>query len=92
VLHFLKDTKTKETYKLRFNEKAPGHLRSGATVKARGRVKGRELYLALNEKRKDSIETVLPAAVTMTGEQRTIVLAVERNTKVMEPVIREPDS
>ena len=25
-------------------------------------------------------------------EQRTIVLAVERNTKVMEPVIREPDS
>ena len=25
-------------------------------------------------------------------EQRTIVLAVERNTKVMEPVIREPDT
>ena len=25
-------------------------------------------------------------------EQRTIVLAVERNTKVMEPVIRDPDS
>ncbi len=25
-------------------------------------------------------------------EQRTIVLAVERNTKVMEPVIREPDA
>jgi hypothetical protein len=24
-------------------------------------------------------------------EQRTIVLAVERNTKVMEPIIREPD-
>ncbi len=25
-------------------------------------------------------------------EQRTIVLAVERNTKVMEPVLREPDA
>lgn len=25
------------------------------------------------------------------GEQRTIVLAVERNTKVMEPVVREAD-
>ncbi len=25
-------------------------------------------------------------------EQRTIVLAIERNTKVMEPVIREPDA
>jgi uncharacterized protein len=25
-------------------------------------------------------------------EQRTIVLAVERNTKVMEPVIREPEA
>jgi hypothetical protein len=24
------------------------------------------------------------------GEQRTIVLAVDRNTKVMEPVMREP--
>ena len=37
---------------------------------------------------------VLPV-VTSSGdgvEQRTIVLAVERNTKVMEPVIREPDS
>jgi hypothetical protein len=26
------------------------------------------------------------------AEQRTIVLAVERNTKVMEPVIRDPES
>ena len=37
---------------------------------------------------------VLPV-VASTGdgtEQRTIVLAVERNTKVMEPVIREPDA
>jgi hypothetical protein len=25
-------------------------------------------------------------------EQHTIVLAVDRNTKVMEPVIREPDA
>ena len=25
------------------------------------------------------------------GEQRTIVLAVERNTKVMEPVVRDPN-
>jgi len=37
---------------------------------------------------------VLPVvACTADGvEQRTIVLAVERNTKVMEPVIREPDA
>ena len=37
---------------------------------------------------------VLPV-VASTGdgtEQRTIVLAIERNTKVMEPVIREPDA
>ena len=37
---------------------------------------------------------VLPV-VASTGdgtEQRTIILAVERNTKVMEPVIREPDA
>ena len=37
---------------------------------------------------------VLPVvACTSDGvEQRTVVLAVERNTKVMEPVIREPDA
>jgi hypothetical protein len=25
-------------------------------------------------------------------EQRTIVLALERNTKVMEPIVRDPDA
>jgi hypothetical protein len=36
---------------------------------------------------------VLPVVASSNDgvEQRTIVLAVERNTKVMEPVIREPD-
>ena len=37
---------------------------------------------------------VLPV-VASTGdgtEQRTIVLAIERNTKIMEPIIREPDA
>jgi hypothetical protein len=36
---------------------------------------------------------VLPVVASSSDgvEQRTIVLAVERNTKVMEPVIREPD-
>jgi hypothetical protein len=75
--YFLKDAKTKETYKLRFSKKAPGHLRSGATVKIRGRAKGRELYLALDERGNESIETVLPAAVTVPGEQKTIVLVVD---------------
>lgn len=37
---------------------------------------------------------VLPVVTSSNDgvQQRTIVLAVERNTKVMEPVIREPDS
>lgn len=37
---------------------------------------------------------VLPVVASSVDgvEQRTIVLAVERNTKVMEPVIREPDA
>jgi hypothetical protein len=36
---------------------------------------------------------VLPVVASSSDgvEQRTIVLAIERNTKVMEPVIREPD-
>lgn len=37
---------------------------------------------------------VLPVVANSTdgAEQRTIVLAVERNTKVMEPVLRDPDA
>ncbi len=37
---------------------------------------------------------VLPVVASSNdgGEQRTIVLAVERNTKVMEPVLRDPDA
>ena len=37
---------------------------------------------------------VLPVVASSSDgvEQRTIVLAVERNTKVMEPVLREPDA
>jgi len=37
---------------------------------------------------------VLPVVASSSDgmEQRTIVLAVERNTKVMEPVVREPDA
>ncbi len=37
---------------------------------------------------------VLPVVASSADgvEQRTIVLAVERNTKVMEPVVREPDA
>ena len=76
VLHFLKDAKTKETYKLRFSKKAPGHLRSGATVEARGRAKGRELFLALDESEEESIETLLPAQAVVSGEQKTLVMVV----------------
>jgi hypothetical protein len=72
--YYLKDSKTKETYQLRFAKKVPGHLRSGATVKVRGRSKNRELYLALDESGEESIETVLPAQVVVAGEQKTLVM------------------
>ena len=47
------------------------------------------MRLSLPERRQ-----VLPVVASSSDgmEQRTIVLAVERNTKVMEPVIREPDA
>gem|GEM_PF-2413036 len=72
--YFIKDAKTKETFKLRFAKKAPKHLRSGATVKARGRARGRELYLALDESGEESVETMLPAQVVVAGEQKTLVM------------------
>jgi uncharacterized repeat protein (TIGR01451 family) len=72
--YYIKDSKTKETYQLRFAKKVPGHLRSGATVKARGRAKGGELYLALDESGQESLETLLPAQVKVAGEQKTLVM------------------
>lgn len=78
---YLEDSKTKETYKLRFAKKAPDNLSSGATVKARSRAKGREPYLALDESGEESIETILPAKVVVAGEQKTLVMAVNFRDK-----------
>jgi hypothetical protein len=40
LLYFLKDAKSKRTFKLRFATKPPAHLRSGAILTARGKAKG----------------------------------------------------
>jgi hypothetical protein len=72
--YFLRNIDTNETLELRFADKEPGNLRSGATVKARGRAKGRVLYLALDESGAESIETLLPAQIAVAGEQKTLVM------------------
>jgi hypothetical protein len=73
--YFLRNIDTNETLELRFAGEAPGNLRSGATVRARGRAKGRVLYLALDESGAESIETLLPAQAVVAGEQKTLVIA-----------------
>ena len=46
VLYLLEDEETHKTFTLRFEKKAPRHLRSGMKITARGKSKGQELLLA----------------------------------------------
>jgi len=46
LIHSIRDDRTGQRFRLRFENGVPGNLRTGARVTARGRAIGRELYLA----------------------------------------------
>ena len=71
---YLRNLETNETLELLFAKKAPEYLRSGLVVTARGKAKGRTLYLVLDDNGAESIETVLPAEMIVGGEQSAIVI------------------
>ena len=76
-LYSLKESKTGKTYRLRFGKKAPPYLISGAIVKARGRIEGQELYLALDITGQESIQTIPTPQVAVSGEQKTLVIMAD---------------
>jgi hypothetical protein len=74
-LYFLTDLRSGARFKLRFAKQPPGHLRSGAVVKARGRASGNEFVLAADGTTGSTLQTVTPAATLVSGDQKTLVMA-----------------
>ncbi|MDX1763074.1 MAG: hypothetical protein R3231_02005, partial [bacterium] len=65
------------TFNVRGLDKVPKKvkekLKTGSVIKVRGKARGREIYLLANGTG-SGVETVMPAAAAVYGEQRTIVL------------------
>jgi hypothetical protein len=77
VFHFLEGPRSGERRRLRFDGEPPGHLRSGDTIRARGRARGREIFLAADGA-DAGVEVVAAAeAAVVAGEQRTLVMVVD---------------
>jgi hypothetical protein len=75
--YFIEEKQSKKRFRLQFEGTPPGHLRSGATVKVRGKAKGKQIYLAatVDDSTGPAIETISYAvAPKVSGEQRTVVL------------------
>jgi hypothetical protein len=72
--YFIEDKQSKKQYRLQFDGTPPGHLRTGMKLTARGKAKGRKLFLAADGTSTESTGTVLPATTMVTGEQRTLVM------------------
>jgi len=73
---FIEDKQTNRQYRLQFDGTPPGHLRSGATVKVRGKAKGKDIFLAADGTGDQGIETISSATVIVAGEQKTLVIGV----------------
>lgn len=89
--YVVKDAATNEHFTLRFKSRGPKNLKTGMIVTAKGKSKGKEIYLALDESGGGSIETIapvgsaqgggaLPAAV-IAGEQKTLVMVANFQDK-----------
>jgi hypothetical protein len=74
VMYLLEDEETHKTFTLRFEKKAPHHLRSGMKVTARGKSKGQELLLAADGDSSQSITVNSAPAAMVAGDQKTLVI------------------
>jgi prepilin-type processing-associated H-X9-DG protein len=72
--YWLREKHSEKTFRLRFREKPP-QLRSGSTVRVRGRVKEGQIEV---EGDGQAVQTIAEAeaSTTVSGEQKTIVIAV----------------
>jgi hypothetical protein len=79
LLHFVEDEATGRRFRLRFEGEPPGHLKSGAIVRARGRLQGEEILMAADGDGSVGVETLAAAveAGGTFGEQRTLVMVAD---------------
>ncbi len=78
LIYRLREMHGDRTFNLHVPEKAKKKLKTGTVIKVRGKAKGRELYLPADGAAQQ-VETVLPAAAAISGEQRTIVILANFN-------------
>jgi len=75
LMYLLEDDETHKTFTLNFgNKRAPGHLRSGMKITARGKSKGQELLLAADGDGSQSITVTSAPAPMVAGDQKTLVI------------------
>ncbi len=88
--YVVKDVATRKNYKLNFKNKAPKNLKTGMIVSVKGKAKGQDLTISLDESGGDSLETVAPnaslqpaslAPAALTGEQKTLVMVADFKDK-----------
>lgn len=77
--YFIEDKQSKKRYRLQFKDTPSGHLRTGMTLTARGKAKGKELLLAADGISTESTETLLPSITMVAGEQRALVMVGDFN-------------
>jgi hypothetical protein len=75
--YFIEDETSNRRFRVRFDGRPPGHLRSGAVVRARGYAAGDELLLPADSRGAHDVEVLLPAADVVAGEQRTLVIVAD---------------
>lgn len=76
--YFIEDKQSNRRYRLQFDGTPPGHMRTGATVKVRGKAKGKAVYLDADGV-DSSNDPVAPATLAVAGEQKTLVMVANFN-------------
>jgi len=70
----LEESATGKRWELRFENGMPPGLLTGAQVRARGVARGGELVVEANGSGGGGVETIAPAQLIVSGEQRTLVM------------------
>ncbi len=72
-VYWIDDVQTGQRFNVHFKDGGPARLRSGTRLRVTGVAAGREIYAEANGA---SIETIEVPSLIVTGEQRTVVLAI----------------
>src|SRR5580765_6571956 len=79
VAHMIRDERTGRSFQLRFENRAPGNIRSGARIRVAGRSLGSELNVAAccDGTTSPNVQTLNQSTTAPSGDQRTLVLIAD---------------